>query len=99
MGDMKDIFGIPDFGDMMNDPLFSGGNSSAANPLDNILHHVLGGMFGDGSTPVQDMPDQGNGDSTSTVTKIENGHAVQETTTCKAGKCTTERREFDVPAD
>jgi len=97
--DMKDIFGMPPgFGDVIHDPLLPIRNSSGTNPLDDILHRVLGGMFGDDSSPIQGIPDQGNGDRTYTRTKIENGHAMQETTTCRAGKCTTEKHEFDVPS-
>merc|ERR1712232_339260 len=98
--DKNDIFGMPDFNDTMDDPLFSLTNSSANNPLDNIISRALSGMVDDDDlTSVQNMSHQGNDDRTSTVTKIVNGHAVQETKTCKAGKCTTEKHEFDVPAD
>lgn len=85
----------------------SAGSGKFLNSTMKDLHDILGDMFGsilpdiarNGSAPVQGTRDQENDDKTSIVTTIKNGHALQEATTCKVGKCTTERHKFDALAD
>jgi len=83
-----------DFGpDELGAPPVPAANSTAGGPFHDISNHTLFGMLDDGAAP-------GNmtSDGTWSMTRIENGHGVQETRTCRAGNCTTVRREFDGPA-